>query len=232
MRADQAILIEERISRERIGLPLDPESQAFLSQFEEYERQICEELAAVEENVKLLKTQCENEGLLERTDDLTRDFDFEELLLEPTAVQSEDIMLTLWSTQVPAFFEENPTCSQDVISTTGYINKWLLHQLCQSSLEIHRLRSAPELENLQIDDQTFRDLVLDWWSKDAAAAAKSVMQPHFGEGFEVNDEVEAPKIQSGTDPRWSAMSNQRPRSYEAEPRENPKLKLHYSHRSV
>jgi len=38
MRAEQAILTEERISREQIGLPLDPESQAFLSQFDEYER--------------------------------------------------------------------------------------------------------------------------------------------------------------------------------------------------
>jgi len=188
----------------------------------------------VEENVKLLKTQCENEGLLERTDDLTRDFDFEELLLEPTAMQSEDILLTLWSKRSPAFFEENPTGSQDAISTTGYINKWLLHQLCQSSFEIHRLRSAPELENLQIDDQSFRDLVLDWWSKDAAAAAKPSMQSRSGEGFysilpEANDEVDHPIIQPVIGPR---RNNKRPQSYEAGPREKLKLTLQYSHRSL
>jgi len=113
-------------------------------------------------------------------------------------MQSIDDLVTLWRESVPSFFEDT-TSSQDAISITGYINKWLLHQLCQSSFEIHRLRSAPELEKLHLDELSFRDLVLDWWSKDAAAV-KPVVRRHSGDYDSIlpevnNDELEQPRLQ-------------------------------------
>jgi hypothetical protein len=176
LRDKQTNLIERQTSREQSGLSLDSESQAFLSQFEDYEKQICEELTMAQTDVKLLKMKCERQGLLKPTDDSIQGSDSEEGLLEPSAMQSINLLTKLWYEGIPSFFEDT-TPSQDTISITGYINKWLLHQLCQSSFEIHRLRSAPELEKLPVDDQSFRDLVLHWWTKDAAAV-KPVLRGH------------------------------------------------------
>jgi hypothetical protein len=168
LRDKQANLIERQTSGEQSGLSLDSESQAFLSQFEDYEKQICGELAMAKMDVKLLKMKCESQGLLKPADDSIQGSDSGEGLLEPSAMRSINLLTKLWYEGIPSFFEDT-TPSQDTISITSYINKWLLHQLCQSSFEIHRLRSAPELDKLHVDDQSFRDLVLHWWPKDAAA---------------------------------------------------------------
>jgi hypothetical protein len=58
---------------------------------------------------------------------------------------------------------------QDPISTVSYINEWLLNRLRRSSMEVWRFKSAEELQALDLDGAQMRDLVIQWWSKDAKA---------------------------------------------------------------
>ena len=210
LRAERASVVEEQISRQQIGLTLDPDSQEFLDNFVETEKHISEEIAAAEEDIRLLKMECESQGLLEPTDELPHDIDSKETLLEQPVVYTEDPLLLLWRDKCPAFFVNDSTHSQDAISITEYINTWLLHQLCQSSFEIHRLRSAPELEHLHVDNQRFRDLVLDLWLQDEAATG-AVDRPHTEERCssirpEANGETESIEILPAAAPTWSLIS--------------------------
>ena len=111
----------------------------------------------------------------------------QEVQLEPLS-ELPELHSSDWDRHCPRFW------TTSAASSTEHINQWLLQQLCQSTFQIHRLRSAPELDNLQIDGQSFRDLVVDWWFKDTAAAAKPIRQCHLG-------------AEPDIDTRWSSVAS-------------------------
>jgi hypothetical protein len=58
---------------------------------------------------------------------------------------------------------------QGIMSADAFLNKWLLNILRSSLLEVYQYKSARDLQALQISQEDFRDLVLEWWSSDKAA---------------------------------------------------------------
>jgi hypothetical protein len=65
----------------------------------------------------------------------------------------------------PSFLAVAQDSSQDRVSIVSYINAWLLHRLRRSSLEILLFKSY--LRELHLNGEQLRDLVLDWWPRDA-----------------------------------------------------------------
>ena len=65
----------------------------------------------------------------------------------------------------PSFSAVAQDSSQDRLSIVSYINAWLLHRLRRSSLEILLFKSY--LRDMHLNGEQLRDLVLEWWPRDA-----------------------------------------------------------------
>ena len=58
---------------------------------------------------------------------------------------------------------------QGIMSADEFLNKWLLSVLRTSLSEVNRYKSASNLQGLNMGQECLRNLVLEWWFKDAAA---------------------------------------------------------------
>ncbi|KAF3482759.1 uncharacterized protein GIQ15_02083 [Arthroderma uncinatum] len=145
-----------------------------LNNFKKYEDEILREREVLETEVEQLKAQCDKQGLSE---DLSipqiSDSDSEAPISNP--LQSLPAYKhVLWGRDSPRFFES--AMPQDSVDTGSYINKWIFHQLCQSSLEVLQLKQSLGSQNLEVgSDEELRDLAMRYWKFDAAA--KPVFRP-------------------------------------------------------
>jgi hypothetical protein len=189
MRATKAQIIEDKDVRERIGLVLDEDSQYFLDHFDSRLQLLLEDLVNVEEDISRL-----HEALTDRdVTVLSNPFDGEgwdasthyaaEAILSdsPRAAAVEfgmaeldpltrDPLLLPVDDQKHVLFDSSDPGTPNVISTPGYINRWLLHRLRRSIPEVRRYKSAEELKQLRLGQERIKDLVLEWWYKDKSVA--------------------------------------------------------------
>ncbi|EEQ31371.1 hypothetical protein McanMca71_004516 [Microsporum canis] len=145
-----------------------------LTNFKKYEGEILHEKEALEREIEQLKTQCQEKGLFEDSLGLQlTDNELEAPLLDP--LQSLPAYKhILWGRGTPRFFES--ALSQEPVETGAFINKWIFHQLCQSSLEVLQFRQSLSSQNVKVDsDEELLDLALRYWKFDGAA--KPVSRP-------------------------------------------------------
>lgn len=191
MRAMKAQIIEDEAVRKRLGHTLDEESQSFLDNFDSRLEPLLEDLANVEEDISRLQ-----EALAEKhVTFLSNPFDGKdwdapthyapEAILSdfPTGpaaesastefeVLTQDPLLLPVDRREHVLFDSSDPATSNVISTPGYINRWLLHSLRRSIPEVRRYKSAEELKQLRLkfDQEQIKDFVLDWWYKDQSVA--------------------------------------------------------------
>ena len=153
--------IEEQ-ERLRFGLNIPRE---FLVDYDKRQSEIQAELDTTKEDIIRLYTKCKEEGIFghDQGGDQGGDQDVCFSLVELKNMSQEN--------NNSPFFE--PNSSQNV-NTTEFINKWILHRLRHSAMEILQLKSNPTLQELS---QGGRDLqvsfsrqVLNRWFKDDAVA--------------------------------------------------------------
>lgn len=161
-------LIDHRELRERMGIPLDTEALAFLESYEEEKAQIESELELV-----LRRTQAHAEHAKDSTS-AALDAEWHEALKaylpEPPKDQPplDQLCVSEFEDRSP-FFEAALPISMDKAS---FINKWLLHRLRHSRIEVLRLKSRPELMNLVHqgwDGDTISEMALMLWYRDETA---------------------------------------------------------------
>jgi hypothetical protein len=168
--------IEEH-ERLRFGLniPLGEESRQFLVDYDKRQSEIQAELDTAKEDIVHLRTKCKEEGILGHDQGGgqggDQDVCFSLVELKNISQENKDL---LWFSELEdnsPFFE--PNSSQNV-NTTEFINKWILHRLRHSRMEILQLKSNPTLQELSQGgwdlQEAFSRLVLNMWFKDDAVA--------------------------------------------------------------
>lgn len=73
---------------------------------------------------------------------------------------------------------------QDKVSIVSYVNAWLLHRLRRSSLEILVFKSY--LRDMHLNGEQLRDLVLEWWPRDATGLSHSENERRSQRTFSCN----------------------------------------------
>ncbi|EEP81484.1 predicted protein [Uncinocarpus reesii 1704] len=141
LRAEYGMVLEDQDFKHKYGMSVvDYNALDLLANFEQYVKEILDDLATAENDVQLLKSQCDEQGLLEDSRESSKPrASLLETIKDPPHMK--------WDEKSPSFFEENrarETFVRDKISMTDYIDKWLLHQLFHSTLD--RLRTTPELK--------------------------------------------------------------------------------------
>ncbi|EFQ99401.1 hypothetical protein MGYG_02413 [Nannizzia gypsea CBS 118893] len=149
------------------GLTEEPNEYAIdlLTNFQKYEEELLREKEALGRETEQLKAQCDELGLseepslMEPVEDLTENTVLDHLQSVPR--------LKPWEKDTPQFFES--ALAQEPVDTGDFINKWIFHQLCQSSLEVLHLKESLKSENMKVEsDEELLDLALRYWKFDAA----------------------------------------------------------------
>lgn len=95
-----------------------------------------------------------------------------------------DPLLLNKDTPSPSFSAIAQDSGQDRLSIVSYINAWLLHRLRRSSLEILLFKSY--LLDMHLNGEQLRDLVLEWWPRDATGLNYFEDQRHSRRSFSFN----------------------------------------------
>lgn len=166
-------IMDKQKQRGSLHVPLDDESLQFLRTYDEERRKMWYDLNHAQLDVNQFRSICEENGLL--TAEHMGDMEFlYPLGSESPTRQMSDDPLKLSVDEGSAFFFEPQTADQ--LSPTRFVNKWMLHQLRSSSIEIRRLKSRPELQLLW--DRGFSDTVIshwvlrEWFSDDAGLSSR------------------------------------------------------------
>jgi hypothetical protein len=84
----------------------------------------------------------------------------------------------------PSFSAVAQDPDQDKVSIVSYVNAWLLHRLRRSSLEILLFKSY--LRDMHLNGEQLKDLVLEWWPRDATGLNYSEDQKRSRRTFSFN----------------------------------------------
>ncbi|KAL1964449.1 hypothetical protein VTN77DRAFT_7007 [Rasamsonia byssochlamydoides] len=176
LECEQFEVSDKKESLSRLGLALDEESQTFLSSYEEQRSELQKELDDTEQDVARLKLDCEADGLLPRSLQDNATMQFYQTVKEGLPKKDDP----LWSSELEdtcPFFERDMT---QKLGIPTFINKWLLHQLRHSSIEIIRLKTflqLQELRNIDWDEASISGWVLKLWFKDDTTAITPPQTP-------------------------------------------------------
>ncbi|GMG14997.1 unnamed protein product [Aspergillus oryzae] len=157
---------EKKEERESMNIPMDDESIEFLRTYEEERREICDELFHLQLDMNQLRTVCFEKGHLTHEYIQGRDFVYE-LYPAATTNQPEDPLKASTEEDTSPF---DPI--EEKVSQTKFVNKWILHRLRQSTVEIGHLKSLPEIKSLcdqGYDDRKISQLSLKQWFEDETA---------------------------------------------------------------
>ena len=188
-RVGDVSILEERLSdldRERfeieeqerlrfgLNIPLGEESRQFLVDYDKRQSEIQAELDIAKEDVVRLREKCKEEGILGHSQGGgqggDQDVCFSPVELKNMSQENMDPLRVSEFEDNSPFFEPN---SSQSVNTTEFVNKWILHRLRHSAMEILQLKSNPTLQELSQegrDSLTFSRLVLNMWFKDDAVA--------------------------------------------------------------
>jgi hypothetical protein len=135
---ERSRIAEEQRLRSQFGIALDEESYAFLSTYDNSKSETEAELAETERDVACLYAKCQEEGLLGSDDAINHVTKSPTLDLDDLAfsLQNSDPLRASELDNRSPFFEQN--ISKE-IDTTRFINKWILHGLRQSAMEVKLL---------------------------------------------------------------------------------------------
>ena len=198
--------------RSRVNLPLDEESQGILDSYEKERTQAEKQLDDAINEANRLQKLCEEEGLIgeqnledniayvdpdDVADNNSKDDDYDneiKLKTKLNAVSREHAQEQLPNDPLKAemdevthsFFEPQDSSSSPSgkFDRCTFINKWMLHQLQHSSLQILRLKAWPELKHLvthDTNDIAISQQALDVWYFDDAEMAEAPVSPSITE---------------------------------------------------
>jgi hypothetical protein len=171
LRGHRATLVEHQQSREHLGIPLDPESEQFLADFDKVHTQLLAQLADAEDDISRVKTSCERAGLLNGDGTVQNEEDEQdEGILTFGSTRTDRDSLLLREQDKRLTFSDISIDSTETwrINKAEFIDRWFLVGLRGSRLEISHLKSLLDLQALNVDGERLNELVLEWWPKDTA----------------------------------------------------------------
>lgn len=194
-------VLEKREVRRRVNLPLDEESQEFLASYDEERTNAERQLDHAVSEANRLKKLCESQGLF---DDIPGDsnnnnnqnsndiavVDNDEIglseAIQDHQQQPKDPLKATMEEDTQPFFEpqDSSASPSGKFDRCTFINKWLLHQLRHSSLQISRLKALPELQHLathDTDDISISQQALDVWYTDDSEMVEAPVSPSITE---------------------------------------------------
>lgn len=103
--------------------------------------------------------------------------------LSNDGINTDPLLLNKYAPS-PSFSTVTQDPGQDKMSIVSYVNAWLLHRLRRSSMEILLFKSY--LRDMHLNGEQLRDLVLEWWPRDATGLSYSENERRSRRTFSCN----------------------------------------------
>ena len=159
----RARLVEDERALSRVGQGLDSEALEFLQSYDKDDQDLQNELLTIRREISSLHREARNDP--QRAPD-------EELqgFSDGSSTNSDEPLFLDHNIPVSDYYSENPTLQP---ASNAFISQWLLNSLRQSRFEIHRFKKMLTSEGLHLRGVNLKNLVLEYWAKDAAAQPSS-----------------------------------------------------------
>ena len=206
-------ILNKQELRRRVNVSLDEESRMFLSSYKEQHEKAQKALDTTIQEANRLRELCKSEGLLhENTEDTitnndntnNKDSDSDDEIGLSQAIQNHqhdhpDPLKATAEEDTHPFFEtqiSSSSSSSSKFDRYSFINKWILHQLRHSSLQVSRFKSAPELRG--ISASVISQWALDVWFRDNDIMTEPPVSPLITENVAgLGEEGLIPELRQG-----------------------------------
>ncbi|KAJ6106846.1 hypothetical protein N7512_010363 [Penicillium capsulatum] len=180
LEAEYLAIIDQRDLRERLGISLDSEALGFLARYEDETAQIEAELERALDRARNHPEHKNNPDAEVIEDDCQQVL--QEFLPRPPEDEPppDPLLITELEDRSPFFESARPV----PLEKATFVNRWLLHRLRHSKLEIMNFKSRPELldlDNAAWDRDSISKLALMLWYRDETAQMKQVGSYSVGE---------------------------------------------------
>lgn len=168
LESEYLAIVDQRDLRERLGMSLDIEALTFLGRYEDEIAQIEAELERALDRARCHPEYKKNPDAEVLDDDWLQAL--KEMLPEPPEDESppDPLLLTELEDRSPFFEPARPVS----LNKATFVNRWLLHRLRHSMLEILGFKSRPEfcdLDNDEWDGDNISKMALMLWFRDETA---------------------------------------------------------------
>ncbi|KAJ5189089.1 hypothetical protein N7491_005412 [Penicillium cf. griseofulvum] len=172
LETEYLVLVDQRELRERVGIPLDSAALNFLLRYQNEKNKIETELEITRRNVEShpehlnLSAQIEEDN----EEEMIQHF-MPEIPEDPT--YNDPLHSSEYEDLSPFFASAHP----HPINKGNFVNRWLLHRLRHSRVEIMRFKSAPELidlDNKGWGSDNISKMAMMLWFQDGAASMEHI----------------------------------------------------------
>ncbi|KAJ5616625.1 hypothetical protein N7537_001739 [Penicillium hordei] len=180
LETEYLVLVDQRELRERVGISLDSAALSFLLRYQDEKTKIETELARVRHEVESHPEHAN------RSAQITEEEDNEEEATQhfmPEKPEDQTYNDPLHSSEFedssPFFASAHP----QAVNKGSFVNRWLLHRLRHSRVEIMRFKSAPELVDLGSKgwgSDNISKMAMMLWFQDGAASVEHIRSQSAG----------------------------------------------------
>ncbi|CAI7573139.1 unnamed protein product [Penicillium palitans] len=180
LETEYLVLVDQRELRERVGIPLDSAALNFLLRYQDEKTKIETELELARHNVESHPEHVNRPG------QITEEKDNEEEVIQhfmpekpEDQTYNDPLHFSEFEDSSPFFASAHP----HAVNKGSFVNRWLLHRLRHSRVEIMRFKSAPELVDLSSkgwESDNISKMAMMLWFQDGAASLEHIRSQSAG----------------------------------------------------
>ncbi|KGO54869.1 hypothetical protein PEX1_063160 [Penicillium expansum] len=174
------VLVDQRELRERVGIPLDSGALNFLLRYPDKKSKIETELELARHNVEAHPEH------VYRSAQIAQEEDKEDEVIQHFMPKKPEDQTYNDPLHFSEFEDSSPffaSAHSQPVNKGTFVNRWLLHRLQHSRVEIMRFKSAPELVDLDRKGWGSEDIskmAMMLWFQDGAASMEHIMSRSAG----------------------------------------------------
>jgi hypothetical protein len=172
LETEYLVLVDQRELRERVGIPLDSAALNFLLRYEDEKNKIETELEITRHNIESHPEHSNRSAQIEEenAEEMRQKFMLE---IPEDQTYNDPLHSSEFEDSSPFFASAHP----HPINKGSFVNRWLLHRLRHSRVEIMRFKSAPELidlDNKGWGSDNISKMAMMLWFQDGAASVEHI----------------------------------------------------------
>ncbi|KXG48437.1 uncharacterized protein PGRI_023070 [Penicillium griseofulvum] len=172
LETEYLVLVDQRELRERVGIPLDSAALNFLLRYEDEKNKIETELKITRHHIESHPEHSNRSAQMEEENEEKMRQNFMLNILEDQTY-NDPLHSSEFEDSSPFFASAHP----HPINKGTFVNRWLLHRLRHSRVEIMRFKSAPELidlDNKGWGSDNISKMAMMLWFQDGAASVEHI----------------------------------------------------------
>ncbi|KAJ5835430.1 hypothetical protein N7447_001456 [Penicillium robsamsonii] len=174
LKTEYLVLVDQRELRERVGIPLDSVALNFLLRYQDEKTKLETELGQARHKIESHPEHANRSaGIAEEEDNEEEVIQHFMPEIPEDQIYNDPLHSSEFEDSSPFFASAHP----HPVNKGTFVNRWLLHRLRHSRVEIMRFKSAPELidlDNKGWGSENISKMAMMLWFQDGAASVEHI----------------------------------------------------------